>query len=277
MMGLSISEFSTYRWSLEKEIEEYSRRGIQSIGLWRSKLSDLDIEYATDLLYLNDLKVSSLSWAGGFTGACGMSHEEAIEDGLSAIRTAARIGAECLILHPGNRHGHTRNHSRRLFATAIERMLPMARDFGVVLAMETVSRQEAFDWTVFDTVQESIQFANEFLPQELAMVLDLFHVGDNVQVFQQLPSLTSRLALVQLSDRKMQSEVAQRCSIGTGDLNLQMWFNELQRFGYRNPYEVEVFGPMVGEPRYRRLLDDSLAGFEKMKARQIASTKSITS
>ena len=277
MTGLSVSEFSTYRWSLEQEVEEYSRRGIQSIGLWRSKLSDLDIEYATDLLYLNDLKVSSLSWAGGFTGACGMSHEEAIEDGLSAIRTAARVGAECLIMHPGHRHGHTRNHSRRLFAIAIERMLPMARDFGVVLAMELVGRQEAFEWTVFDSLQESIQFANEYLPEELAMVLDLYHAGDNAQVFEQLPQLTSRLALVQLSDRLVQANRQHRCVPGKGNLNLQNWFDELQRHGYRNSFEVEIFGPLVGEPRYRQLLDDSLSAFGQMKSRNVASTKSTTS
>ena len=79
MVRFSISEFSTYRWSLEQEVKELSRRGIQNIGVWRAKYSDYDPDYAADLLYLNDLRVSSLSWAGGFTGSCGMSHEQAID------------------------------------------------------------------------------------------------------------------------------------------------------------------------------------------------------
>ena len=50
MSRLAISEFSTYRWSLEEEIQELSRRGIREIGIWRTKLSDVDIDFAADAL-----------------------------------------------------------------------------------------------------------------------------------------------------------------------------------------------------------------------------------
>jgi sugar phosphate isomerase/epimerase len=269
MVRFSISEFSTYRWSLEQEVSEFSRRGIQNIGVWRTKFSDFDPDYAADLLYLNDLRVSSLSWAGGFTGSCGMSHEQAIADGMQAIRTAARIGAECLILHPGSRGNHTRRHSRRLFSRAIERLLPVAADFGVTLAMEAMSRQQAESWTVFDSEDEALAFAREYLPQELGLVLDLFHVGTSSSVFEALPDFVPRLCLVQLSDRRKYGSGICRSRPGTGSLPIQDWFNRLEDHGYRGLYEIEVYGPLYGLPRYRRLLDDSVECYRQLQSRNL--------
>lgn len=266
MIRLSISEFSTYRWSLEQEVTELSRRGIQNIGVWRAKYSDFDSDYATDLLYLNDLRVSSLSWAGGFTGSCGMSHEQAIEDGMTAIRTAAKIGAECLIVHPGSRGNHTRRHSRRLFSKALERLLPMATDFGVTLAMEIMCRKRANPWTVFDSAEESLSFASEYLPQELGIVLDLFFTGTNSAIFESIPQIVPRLALVQLSDRKDHRAEVCRSRPGTGVLPVQKWFNSLEDNGYRGMYEMEVFGPLYGPLKYRQLLDDSADCYRRLQS-----------
>ncbi len=271
MVRLSISEFSTYRWSLEQEVAELGRRGIQNIGIWRSKYSDFDSDYAADLLYLNDLRVSSLSWAGGFTGTCGMSHEQAIDDGMSAIRTAAKIGADSLIVHSGGRGGHTHRHCRRLFAKAIERMLPVANDYGVTLAMEVMSGDHSATWTVFDSHEESLKFACDYLPQELGIVLDLFHVGSDSKIFESIPEIVPRLALVQLSDRAIHKDAFCRCRPGTGHLPVQKWFNELEDNGYRGLYEVEVFGPLYGALRYRQLLDDSAECFRQLQQRNLST------
>ena len=269
MVRLSISEFSTYRWSLEQEVIELSRRGIQNIGVWRAKYSDFDSDFAADLLYLNDLRVSSLSWAGGFTGSCGMSHEQAIDDGIAAIRTAAKIGAECLIIHPGGRGCHTRRHSRRLFSSAIDRMQPAAADFGVTLAMEIMSRQDSSPWTIFDSAEEALAFSNDYLPRELGIVLDLYHVGTNAAIFHAVPDIVSRLALVQLADRTRHNAKPCRSHPGTGVLPLQDWFNALEDQGYRGLYEIEVFGPLYGARRYRQLLDDSAECFRQLTSRNL--------
>ncbi len=277
MTRLSISEFSTYRWSLEQEIAEYSRRGIQNIGIWRTKFSDFDGDSAVDMLYVNDLHVSSLSWAGGFTGSCGMSHEHAIEDAVLAIRTAAQIGAECLILHPGNRGGHTRRHARRLFDSAIQRLLPIANDFGVSLAMELLCRNESPDWTVFDSFQQAMAFADGYLPRELGLVLDLYHAGSDTTVFENIKQLMPRLALVQLADRTDHLNQPCRCQPGDGNIPLQTWFNELENNGYTGFYEVEVHGPLMGQERYRKMLDHALTSFAHLqRERQRTASSSAT-
>ena len=88
MAELSVSETTTFRWPFEEDVSQYPAAGIPAIGVWRHKLSDCGLPKALDLLGRSGLKVSHLSWAGGFTGSDGRSLRESVEDGLEAVRTA---------------------------------------------------------------------------------------------------------------------------------------------------------------------------------------------
>ena len=114
MLELSMNEVTTFRWSFEEDVENYRRAGYRSIGVWRHKLSDLDEEYAVDLLAGSGLSVSSLACAGGFTGLGGVSFREGIDDAITALRLAAKMQAGCLVVHPGGRNNHTSRHAFRL-------------------------------------------------------------------------------------------------------------------------------------------------------------------
>src|SRR5438105_4825291 len=136
MPRLSMNEMTTYRWSFEEDVQHYQAAGFEGMGVWRDKLSDFGEEKGCDLLAESGLAVSTLMWAGGFTGSDGRSYYEAIDDGLDAIRLAAQLHAGCLVVHSGARASHTRNHSRRLLKGGLQKMLPLASKLGVVLALE---------------------------------------------------------------------------------------------------------------------------------------------
>src|SRR5437762_79522 len=101
MARLAISELTTLRWSLEDDIEHYQAAGVAAIGVWRPKLADLGNDKGAELLAEAELAVSSLQWAGGFTGSDGRSHQDSLSDARLAIQTAATLSAACLILHSG--------------------------------------------------------------------------------------------------------------------------------------------------------------------------------
>ena len=111
MRRISISELSTLRWSFYQDAIRYASLGFESIGVWRQKIDDFDQSAAIDLLFELNMQVSSLHWAGAFTGCDGKSFTEAIEDAEEAIQLARLLDADCLIVHPGSRNGHT--HSMR--------------------------------------------------------------------------------------------------------------------------------------------------------------------
>ena len=89
MTLLSMNEITTYRWSLEEDVENYQEAGYSGIGVWRCKVADGDENQTIDLLNASGLKVTHLSWAGGFTGSDGRSAAESIVDALEALRLAA--------------------------------------------------------------------------------------------------------------------------------------------------------------------------------------------
>jgi len=132
MARLAISELTTLRWSLEDDIENYRAAGVTAMGVWRQKLADLGDEKGAELLADAELAVSSLQWAGGFTGSDGRSHQESLCDARVAIQSAAALSAGCLILHSGARGVHTHNHARRLLRQALDK--PFSRPMLVTIA-----------------------------------------------------------------------------------------------------------------------------------------------
>ena len=86
MERLSMNEMTTYRWSFEEDVNNYVAAGVCGIGVWRQKLSDFGEEKGIELVRDSGLKVSSLLWAGGFTGSEGRSYKESIDDAKEAIQ-----------------------------------------------------------------------------------------------------------------------------------------------------------------------------------------------
>jgi sugar phosphate isomerase/epimerase len=96
-----MNEMTTYRWSFDNDVAEYRAAGIPAIGVWRQKLSDYGEEKGIELLAETGLPVSNLLWAGGFTGSCGHSFRESVDDAIEAIRLAAALKAGCLVVYSG--------------------------------------------------------------------------------------------------------------------------------------------------------------------------------
>ena len=264
MQRISISELSSVRWSFFQDVVRYAARGFNSLGVWRQKIDEFDELEALDLLSEMQMTVSSVHWAGGFTGHDGRSHVDAIDDALDAIHLASRLNAGCLIVHPGCRNGHTTKHAHRLFATALQTLLPVAEDYGVQLAIEPMPCPSASAWTFFRTFECSLRLLDEFCSDHLGLVLDLYHVGLNEQLFERLDSYVDRLALVQIADRDSQPHVHEaRRNLGTGSVPILRWLAELQQLGYQGAFEVELHGRALADQTYHSMLNHTARFFQQ--------------
>ncbi|MEM7454834.1 MAG: sugar phosphate isomerase/epimerase family protein [Planctomycetota bacterium] len=250
MRRLSASELSSVKWSFFQDTVRYSLIGFESIGLWRHKLEEHDREEVADMLHEMKLSVSSVGWAGGFTGSDGMTFAEAIEDTVEAIQLAGTVGAQCVILNTGSRNGHTRNHARRLLSSALDELLPVAADYDVRLSIEPVPPCAASASTVFDNVREAVNFVTCYTPDQLGLVLDLCHVGTDKRVFDNLSRLIPWVSLVQVADCRTVDGARFRCTPGTGDVPIEDWLFSLQQHGFRGPLEIEVHSTPDGRHDY---------------------------
>lgn len=271
---LSVSQTTTYRWHFVEDVARYAKAGIKRIGVWRTKLSDLPLEQASDLLDYYQVRASYLTWAGGFTGFDGRRFQECIDDGLDAVHAAARIGAECLIVHSGDRGGHTRNHAKRLFCDAIDELLSTADGLDVTLAIEPMRPDANIGMTFLAELTDVLDILEKFNDPRLKMVLDTYHLGDDPVLIQSLGELIDRIALVKLGDsRRKEKGEPDRCLLGDGCIPLQEIVDRLELSQYSGLYDVELLGESIEGISYALLLEHARSSFvELMETARLHNT-----
>jgi sugar phosphate isomerase/epimerase len=254
MTQLAVNELTTYRWSLEEDVQQYKAAGISAIGVWRHKLSDCGEEKGAELIREAALRVSSLSWAGGFTGSDGRSHRESVEDAIEAVRLAAELDAGCLILHTGSRAGHTHNHARRLVKSALTEVGRVAAEAGVALALEPMHPGCAGDWTFITSLEQSLELISDIDLPALRIVFDTYHLCQD-DCLPLSPATVDKIALVQLGDARRPPDGEQnRCRLGTGKIPLADVVGRLTSAGYSGDWEIELLGEDVETADYSDLL-----------------------
>ncbi len=280
-MRLSISELTTYRWDFERDIKEYSKRGFDfdGVGIWRRKLDDFGAEAAIDLVAESGIGVSSLTWAGGFTGADVRSYPESIDDGIDAIRLAAALGADCLVVYTGPRAGHTHNHARRLALQALNELVGVASDHDVTLAVEPARACVSDIWSFLNDVDSTLQFMDQIRGGEVKMVYDMYHLAYDQFDPKQIDRIASRTALVQLSDSRgccrddLRQNEPSRCRLGEGSVPIADVVAAFESNNYRGFYEVEILGPAIQGIDYHSLLRGTRSFYEGLDVVNSRQTK----
>lgn len=250
---VSACQFSSRSWSLEEDLLGYRNFGFESIGLWRQKVEDFGVTEAVDLIHESSLSVSSLHFAGGYTGDdCTL--EESLNDTRDAIELAAKLNANCLLIHPGSLNGHLKNHIGKVFQSVLDQILPYARSCDVQLVVEPILDQPYSKFTFHQTIRDTIDLLE--VNPGLGVALDLYHVGMDTRAYERLHEYVDRVKLVQLADRTRESWLMQkhegnerksfRVPLGEGHVGIEPWLSKLNRLGYRGPFELELYGPGVG-------------------------------
>ena len=273
MQRLSVSQFSSYRWSFFQDVLKFSKMGFNSIGVWRQKVDDFGFEAAADLLFEMQMSVSSFSWAGGFTGSDGNSFCLAVDDGIEAVYQAHLVGAKKLIIHPGARNGHTESHAMRLIKTGLRELLPVATDLGIQLLLEPIVTKRN-PWSFVHRCHSYRQILDSFCASEVGLAIDLFHVGNNKEFQQELPTYADRIELVQVSDAVRKDGEMARCKLGTGVIPITSWLNMLADHDYSGEFEIELHGMEFEDADYEQLLLQSQAYLSTAASEILSSTSS---
>ncbi len=264
---LSINEITTYRWSFEEDVARYKAAGISAIGVWRQKLADYGEQRGIQLLRENDLKVSNLLWAGGFTGSDGHSYQESLIDAREAIQLAGALRADCLIVYSGGRNGHTQNHARRLFASALRELLPWAEENNVTLAIEPMHPGCAEEWTFLTSLDEALSLLDGIGHPQVKLAFDTYHLGHDPNIINQIEQVAEHIAVVHLGDSCSPPQREQnRCCLGEGNLPWAAIVRALQKAGYQGHYELELMGEAVEHRDYCELLETSKHAFHQLMA-----------
>lgn len=267
MQTLAISQLTTLRWSFEEDARAYATRGFRGIGIYRPKLEDFGLDRTMELLADHELEVTSLSWVGGFTGSDGRPYEEAVNDAIHAVRDAATLQAETLIVLAGGRNNHIRNHARRTLCDALKEIAAVAEEFGVRLSIEPIHPGCGDEWSFVNDLRSTLDIIESVASPQIGLVLDTYHVGMDEEVVGWLPDVIPHLHLVQLGDaRHSPLGEMNRCLLGEGCVPIPTILQTLNEHGYRGPLEAELIGEDVETISYDELLDHTRDFFDRSVA-----------
>ena len=258
MFQVAISQLTTSRSDLSEEIASLAGHGFDCLSLWRAKLSDIGHTAAASMLTGAGIRVSSLQWAGGFTGGDGRTFAESIEDAAEAIDTAAAVGAPILVIHSGCRGGHTRAHARRLLVQALETLAPLANRAGVVLAVKPLHAAAAPGCSFLTRAIDALDLVENLSDSAVRLAVDLWQFADDPELPRLLPRLAAATAVVQVADRIGPPTIElERLPAGHGTLPLESLVLALVDQGYGGTFEFDPVGDTVAAIGYDRVLQET--------------------
>jgi len=238
----SVNQITTYRATLEEELSALSEAGFRAIGLWRRKLDETGLHTALDLIRESGIEVTSLSFAGGFTGSTGWTFREAMDDAVEALFTAAAVGARCLVIAPGSRGRYTARHEQRVVAQSVRELAAIGSELGVRLAIMPRRAAMARRWTSLESLHAAIDLVQCVGRERLGIVLDTFQFGTCPVLCKDPGQVAPYVEILQLSDAPTDAACEdQGCLPGDGTLPLADILAGMLASGFDGDIDLQVW------------------------------------
>lgn len=122
---------------LVAEAQRLSSNHIRYVAVRRQQIRWIGEHALREILDDHGLTVSSLGFAGGFTGALGLSFQMAVADVQRAMHLALELGATSVVIVPGGRGLHTYRHAERTIRDGLCRCADLAIDCRLKLLVPT--------------------------------------------------------------------------------------------------------------------------------------------
>lgn len=173
---LAIHTFTNKPWSIHECIENYARRGIGGISVWRETVAGEDLAAVRRRLDDSGLKKVSLVRGGFFTGKDAASREAGIAANRDALREAEALGLPMIVLVCGATLGQTPEENLDQIRDGVAALLPQAESAGIRLAIEPLHPMYAGDRSAVASMHDANDLADSLNHPLVGVALDVFHV-----------------------------------------------------------------------------------------------------
>ncbi|WP_066192193.1 MULTISPECIES: sugar phosphate isomerase/epimerase family protein [Gracilibacillus] len=239
---LSLNQITTDQWNLEQAVDGCLRHEIPWISVWRHKIEEIGLKQAKKLIQDAGLSVSSICRGGMFPAATAKERGERLDDNKRAIEEAAELGTDTLVLVCGPSAGRDIATARLQVAEGIDHLVPYAKDYGVKLAIEPLHPMFAADRSVINTLNQASNIAERYQPSEVGVIVDVYHVWWDPQLYQEMDRAKGRILGFHVSDWKvpMPDMFKGRAMMGDGVIEINRMRQAVEQAGYHGPIEVEI-------------------------------------
>jgi sugar phosphate isomerase/epimerase len=244
---LSLNQITTEKWSLKEAVEGCVRHGVPFIAPWRHKVAEAGLSESAKLLRESGLKLSSLCRGGMFPAATAEERRARIDDNRRGIDEAAELGAPVLVLVCGPAPDRDIDGARGMIAEGIAAVVGHARERGVKLGIEPLHPMFAADRSAITTLGEANRLAAQFDADAVGVVIDVFHVWWDAEVYTQIERARGRIFGFHVSDWlvPLPDVLLGRGMMGDGVIELRRLRSAVEAAGYAGPVEVEIFNRQI--------------------------------
>jgi len=260
---LSVSAFSSVRWSFDEDLACWRELGIDWAGLMGAKLSE-DIEARFAALSAAGIRASTVVVPRFDLGA---------PDSWAATRQALRRWTDAvakydgwsMYLTPGRPTGAVWEQLLDTLAEAVGPSVEYARAQGVRLAFEPSKRAEV---SFVTTLSDAVDVAER---TGLGIVADIGNFWMERDLRATLLRAAPHIALVQLTDVAIGTVRSPddppsvgRVPFGEGDLPIARILGDIWDTGYPGPLELELIGPLGDTEGYAPVIRRGVVAAEAM-------------
>lgn len=244
---LSLNQATTQNWSIKEAADGCVRHGISSISLWRHKIHETGLQKSVRLIRDANLHVSSVCRGGMFPAASVVERQKKIEDNFRAVDEAAALNADALVLVVGASTAVSLPAAREMVADGLAALVPYAQERGVRLGLEPLHPMYTGDRSVLNTIDQALEMAQVYSPNEVGVILDSFHIWWDPRVFEQIKCCRSRIFGFHVCDWlvPMPDMLLGRGMMGDGVIDIRTLREAVDEAGYDGPIEVEIFNQSI--------------------------------
>lgn len=246
-MKIALSEISTVAASFADDVAAYRAAGFDGIGIWEFKLPD-DDEANIALLRSHGLTVANCVPAVptvlqlGIPGMEGPADPEMRIEGLCAsMRRFAAYDPESVVCLTGPIGERTLGEARAVVIDGLQRTAAAAREAGVALALESAHRTQRETASFVNSVEDAVSLLHEAGLDEVALLLDVYHVWDDPAVWDLIARASYRIAGVHVSDWPAEAGHTDRVLPGEGIGRTREIVEALALSGWDGSLDVEIF------------------------------------
>ena len=247
---LSLNQATVKNAGLREAVALCRRHDIPAVGLWRDRVAEFGLDRAVATVRAAGLHVSSLCRGGFFTRGDAEGRTAARAENLAAIREAAALGADTLVLVCGGLVPGSRDLglARRIVADAIGELVPEAQRLGVRLGVEALHPMFCANRSVIASLGEAVDLTLDFPADAVGVVVDSYHVWWDARLTDEIARAAGRIVSYQVCDWVLPlpaDALLGRGHVGDGVIDFGPISAAVTAAGYDGYVEVEIFNADV--------------------------------
>jgi len=271
-VAFGISEFTTWPWSFERDVERYAAHGVAAIEICEFKLNRADYAPQLRSIPAAGLTVSSVqstvhSLFPDSLAPSPVDPDDRVRHMKTAIeRIAPHVPAGVpFVVITGAAPGGDAARVYDKALTAFADLAEFAMERGVRIAFEPLNPVLFNTDTALWGLDEALALVRRIDHPALGICLDTWNVFQTPDLPRVITETGDRIFLVQVSDWHRPRSGADRLSLGDGSIDNAGIVRQVRASGYGGPFVLEIFSS--------ESLPDSIwmADLDAVIARNVAS------